>query len=93
MHPRNPYKDKPPDFNELAEKYSEFRSHCFIAPNGKVRIFLSYTDFKMGIRGWLICLVGSSGQCTFVCALISQIFCGSLEAYNEHNFVIIPLLV
>lgn len=44
MHPRNPYKDKPPDFNELAEKYSEFRSHCFVAPNGKLSLNFRSTD-------------------------------------------------
>ncbi|VDN04745.1 unnamed protein product [Thelazia callipaeda] len=38
MHPRNPYKDKPPDFNSLANKYVEFRSRCHIGSNGKLRI-------------------------------------------------------
>lgn len=38
MHPRNPYRDKPPDFTTLAKKHAEFRSHCYIAPNGKVLV-------------------------------------------------------
>lgn len=40
MHPRNPYKDKPPDFRTLADKYAEFRSHCYIGSNGKVHLCL-----------------------------------------------------
>ncbi|KAM3723615.1 U6 small nuclear RNA (adenine-(43)-N(6))-methyltransferase [Dirofilaria immitis] len=38
MHPRNPYKDKPPDFNMLADKFVEFRSHCYIGSNGKLKM-------------------------------------------------------
>ncbi|VDK82807.1 unnamed protein product [Litomosoides sigmodontis] len=38
MHPRNPYKDRPPDFNLLADKFVEFRSHCYISPNGKLKV-------------------------------------------------------
>uniref|UniRef100_A0A915Q2K9 U6 small nuclear RNA (adenine-(43)-N(6))-methyltransferase n=1 Tax=Setaria digitata TaxID=48799 RepID=A0A915Q2K9_9BILA len=38
MHPRNPYKDKPPDFNILADKFVEFRSHCYIGSNGKLKM-------------------------------------------------------
>ncbi|VDD91947.1 unnamed protein product [Enterobius vermicularis] len=42
MHPRNPYRDKPPDFTTLAKKHAEFRSHCYIAPNGK--LLLNFRD-------------------------------------------------
>ncbi|VDN89288.1 unnamed protein product [Brugia pahangi] len=38
MHPRNPYKDKPPDFSLLADKFVEFRSHCYIGSNGKLKM-------------------------------------------------------
>ncbi|CAB3402322.1 unnamed protein product [Caenorhabditis bovis] len=36
MHPRNPYKDKPPDFKALALEFPEFRKHCKLVSNGKV---------------------------------------------------------
>ncbi|RCN34428.1 hypothetical protein ANCCAN_19733 [Ancylostoma caninum] len=36
MHPRNPYKDKPPDFNDLATRFADFRAHCTLGNNGKV---------------------------------------------------------
>lgn len=42
MHPRNPYKDRPPDFSALADKYAEFRSHCYVAANGK--LLLNFRD-------------------------------------------------
>ncbi|CAG9537090.1 unnamed protein product [Cercopithifilaria johnstoni] len=38
MHPRNPYRDKPPDFSLLADKFVEFRSHCYIGSNGKLKM-------------------------------------------------------
>ncbi|EFO26532.1 hypothetical protein LOAG_01952 [Loa loa] len=38
MHPRNPYKDKPPDFSLLADKFVEFRSHCYVGSNGKLKM-------------------------------------------------------
>ena len=41
MHPRNIYKDSPPDFKELAVKYPYFRSCCRENKNGDVTI-----DFK-----------------------------------------------
>ena len=28
MHPRNPFKNNPPDFAHLAKQYPEFSSHC-----------------------------------------------------------------
>jgi hypothetical protein len=28
MHPRNPFKNNPPDFANLAKLYPEFASHC-----------------------------------------------------------------
>lgn len=37
MHPRNPYKEKPPDFAEFAKKYPEFRKFCKIELSGKVK--------------------------------------------------------
>lgn len=42
MHPRNPYKDKPPDFGALADKYADFRSHCYVGANGKM--LLNFRD-------------------------------------------------
>ncbi|VDN52667.1 unnamed protein product [Dracunculus medinensis] len=46
MHPRNPYKDKPPDFEALAGKYEEFRSCCKIGTNGKISVTSScFIDF------------------------------------------------
>ncbi|CAJ0590610.1 unnamed protein product [Cylicocyclus nassatus] len=36
MHPRNPYKDKPPDFTDLATRFADFRAHCTLGNNGKV---------------------------------------------------------
>ena len=28
MHPRNPFKNNPPDFAQLSIKYPEFSAHC-----------------------------------------------------------------
>lgn len=36
MHPRNPYKTKPPDFKALALEYPDFRKFCNYVSNGKV---------------------------------------------------------
>lgn len=36
MHPRNPYKNKPPDFKALAIEYPEFRNFCNYVSNGKI---------------------------------------------------------
>uniref|UniRef100_A0A0N5ABN3 U6 small nuclear RNA (adenine-(43)-N(6))-methyltransferase n=1 Tax=Syphacia muris TaxID=451379 RepID=A0A0N5ABN3_9BILA len=44
MHPRNPYRDKPPDFSSLARKHAEFRSHCYVAPNGKLLLNFRSSD-------------------------------------------------
>ena len=41
MHPRNKYKNKKPDFKELASKYPEFEEHTTSDSNGKVHL-----DFK-----------------------------------------------
>ena len=41
MHPRNPYKDKKPDFKALALKYEEFRKHT--TQDSKEHVHL---DFK-----------------------------------------------
>ncbi|XP_078535432.1 RNA N(6)-adenosine-methyltransferase METTL16 [Lissotriton helveticus] len=38
MHPRNRYKDKPPDFAHLASKYPEFKQHVQINLSGKVSL-------------------------------------------------------
>ncbi|PIC38703.1 hypothetical protein B9Z55_010622 [Caenorhabditis nigoni] len=38
MHPRNPYRDKPPDFKALAIEYPEFRKFCQYVSNGKVTL-------------------------------------------------------
>ncbi|CAI5444687.1 unnamed protein product [Caenorhabditis angaria] len=38
MHPRNPYKEKPPDFQALAIEFPEFRKYCRIGKNGKVNV-------------------------------------------------------
>jgi len=36
MHPRNPYRDRRPDFKALAEKYEMFREHVTSDVKGKV---------------------------------------------------------
>ncbi|XP_072909379.1 RNA N(6)-adenosine-methyltransferase mettl16 [Hemitrygon akajei] len=38
MHPRNRYKDKPPDFSYLASKYKEFQQHVHTSLTGKVSL-------------------------------------------------------
>ncbi len=38
MHPRNPYKEKKPDFKTLAVKYEEFRKHATQDLKGAVHI-------------------------------------------------------
>ncbi|XP_069083121.1 RNA N6-adenosine-methyltransferase METTL16 isoform X2 [Pleurodeles waltl] len=38
MHPRNRYKDKPPDFALLASKYPEFKQHVQMNLSGKVSL-------------------------------------------------------
>ncbi|CAI4228968.1 unnamed protein product [Auanema sp. JU1783] len=38
MHPRNPYKDNPPDFKSLAIKYPTLRKHCTLGQNGRIHI-------------------------------------------------------
>lgn len=38
MHPRNPYKEKKPDFKALAIKYPEFRDHASQDIKGAVHI-------------------------------------------------------
>ncbi len=35
MHPRNRYKDKPPDFGYLASKYPDFQQHVHTSLTGK----------------------------------------------------------
>ena len=42
MHPRNPYRDKRPDFKALAEKYETFREHVTSDSKGKV-CYMSHT--------------------------------------------------
>ncbi|KAE9553054.1 hypothetical protein FO519_003734 [Halicephalobus sp. NKZ332] len=38
MHPRNVYKDKPPDFKILAQKYEKFRKFAIFSPSGQVSL-------------------------------------------------------
>uniref|UniRef100_A0A914DWJ5 U6 small nuclear RNA (adenine-(43)-N(6))-methyltransferase n=1 Tax=Acrobeloides nanus TaxID=290746 RepID=A0A914DWJ5_9BILA len=38
MHPKNPYKDNPPDFQYLAKKFPEFRAYCTLDIGGKVHL-------------------------------------------------------
>ncbi|XP_005987545.2 RNA N6-adenosine-methyltransferase mettl16 isoform X1 [Latimeria chalumnae] len=38
MHPRNRYKDKPPDFAKLASKYPEFKQHVHVNLAGRVSL-------------------------------------------------------
>ena len=38
MHPRNPYKEKRPDFKALVIKYPEFRKHATQDIKGAVHI-------------------------------------------------------
>uniref|UniRef100_A0AAR2INL7 Methyltransferase like 16 n=1 Tax=Pygocentrus nattereri TaxID=42514 RepID=A0AAR2INL7_PYGNA len=42
MHPRNRYKDKPPDFAYLASKYPDFQKHVQINLLG--RVMLNFKD-------------------------------------------------
>ncbi|XP_066455727.1 RNA N6-adenosine-methyltransferase METTL16 [Eleutherodactylus coqui] len=42
MHPRNRYKDKPPDFAYLASKYPEFKQHVNVGLSG--RLGLNFKD-------------------------------------------------
>ncbi|VDP35026.1 unnamed protein product [Heligmosomoides polygyrus] len=42
MHPRNPYKERPPDFNDLAKRFADFRAHCTLGNNG--RVFVNFQD-------------------------------------------------
>jgi methyltransferase len=41
MHPRNPYRNKKPNFQALAAKYEDFQAQCSIDEKGHVRL-----DFK-----------------------------------------------
>jgi hypothetical protein len=36
MHPRNVFKIRPPNYEELAKKYPSIRAKCFIGAGGKV---------------------------------------------------------
>ncbi|CAD5235181.1 unnamed protein product [Bursaphelenchus xylophilus] len=45
MHPRNPYKSKPPDFSKLAFEYPRFRKHCRVSTTGKVEGDFSNEEF------------------------------------------------
>lgn len=36
MHPRNKYRENPPDFKNLADMYPEFKQYCKLELNGKV---------------------------------------------------------
>ncbi|XP_018409607.1 PREDICTED: methyltransferase-like protein 16 [Nanorana parkeri] len=38
MHPRNRYKDRPPDFAYLASKYPEFKQHVSVSLSGRVSV-------------------------------------------------------
>ena len=53
MHPRNPYKEKKPDFKSLALKYEEFRKHAIQDLKGEVHL-----DFKkpecLQVLSWAI---------------------------------------
>ncbi|VDM60525.1 unnamed protein product [Angiostrongylus costaricensis] len=42
MHPRNPYKESPPDFNDLATRFPDFRAHCTLGNNG--RVFVNFQE-------------------------------------------------
>lgn len=42
MHPRNPYKESPPDFNDLAIRFADFRAHCTLGSNG--RVFVNFQE-------------------------------------------------
>uniref|UniRef100_A0AC34GT37 U6 small nuclear RNA (adenine-(43)-N(6))-methyltransferase n=1 Tax=Panagrolaimus sp. ES5 TaxID=591445 RepID=A0AC34GT37_9BILA len=44
MHPRNVYKNHPPDFRALAEKYPDFRQYTSFAPDGKVSLDFHNSD-------------------------------------------------
>uniref|UniRef100_A0A914YV84 U6 small nuclear RNA (adenine-(43)-N(6))-methyltransferase n=1 Tax=Panagrolaimus superbus TaxID=310955 RepID=A0A914YV84_9BILA len=44
MHPRNVYKNRPPDFRVLAEKYPDFRQYATFAPDGKVSLDFHNSD-------------------------------------------------
>uniref|UniRef100_A0A914PGD9 Uncharacterized protein n=1 Tax=Panagrolaimus davidi TaxID=227884 RepID=A0A914PGD9_9BILA len=44
MHPRNVYKNRPPDFRVLAEKYPDFRQYITFSPDGKVNLDFQNSD-------------------------------------------------
>ncbi|GCB72139.1 hypothetical protein scyTo_0001842 [Scyliorhinus torazame] len=50
MHPRNRYKDKPPDFTYLASKYIEFQQHVNTSLTGKVRYVMKKGKCPTGIN-------------------------------------------
>ncbi|XP_075052864.1 RNA N(6)-adenosine-methyltransferase METTL16 [Mixophyes fleayi] len=44
MHPRNRYKDNPPDFAYLASKYPEFKQHVNVNLSGRVSLNFKYPE-------------------------------------------------
>ncbi len=55
MHPRNPYKEKKPDFKTLAVKYEEFRKHATQDLKGAVHIGEHTDQCHMGQRKIGLC--------------------------------------
>ena len=53
MHPRNPYKNHPPDFKELADLYPNFKDHVHVSKTGKA--FVKFRNPEV-VRDLAICL-------------------------------------
>ncbi|KAK3560984.1 hypothetical protein QTP86_023175 [Hemibagrus guttatus] len=91
MHPRNRYKDKPPDFAKLASKYPDFQKHVQTTLSGRV----------MPLSMWLIlCNQYSATKLNFkdpeavralTCTLLKEDFGLSIEIPLERLIPTVPL--
>lgn len=75
MHPRNRYKDKPPDFVYLASKYAEFQKH--VQTTLTVRVTLNFKDPE-AVRA-------------LTCTLLKEDFGLTIEIPLERLIPIVPL--
>ncbi|KPP67816.1 methyltransferase-like protein 16-like, partial [Scleropages formosus] len=75
MHPRNRYKDKPPDFAYLASKYPDFQKHVHTSLTG--RVGLNFKDPE-AVRA-------------LTCTLLKEDFGLSIEIPLERLIPTVPL--